>query len=145
MSFTYQLQKVLEIKEYEKAAAEKEFSDSVRSFEESAKELYAMLKRREELIDQTQQQIMQGMSIAFIQQNEQTISFLEQEIGKLQKITQKARREMQEKESFLTVKSVDLKKYERMKEIEFERYVEHEKQEEMKFLDEVSVNQFIRR
>lgn len=145
MSFQFTLQKVLEMKDYEKSDAELAFTDSVKEFEEIALNLYELMKRKETLIVENNRKLETGLSISMIQWNEQTIAFIQKEIDRLQKLTQKARKNMNEKERYLNFKSVDLKKYQKLKEIKFDEYLHHEKQEEQRFLDEISVQQFVRR
>lgn len=145
MSFKFTLQKVLEMKDYEKSDAELAYTDSVKKFEEIAMNLYELMKRKEKLTDENNKKLQTGLAISMIQWNEQTIAFIQKEIDDLQLMTQKARKKMNEKENFLNFKAVDLKKYQKMKEIKFEEYLENEKREEQRFLDEISVQQFVRR
>ncbi|MCR6096043.1 flagellar export protein FliJ [Salipaludibacillus agaradhaerens] len=145
MSFKFALQKVLEVKDFEKTDAERAYTESVEEFEGVATQLYELLKKKEELVEETEKKLLRGLAISSIQLNEQNISFLQTEINKLQLSTQKARQNMNEKEKFLLFKTVDLKKYEKMKKIKQAQYLENEKREELKFLDEVSIQQFVRR
>ncbi|MCR6107069.1 flagellar export protein FliJ [Salipaludibacillus agaradhaerens] len=145
MSFKFALQKVLEVKDFEKTDAERAYTESVEEFEGVATQLYELLKKKEELVEETEKKLIRGLAISSIQLNEQNISFLQTEINKLQLSTQKARQNMNEKEKFLLFKTVDLKKYEKMKKIKQAQYLENEKREELKFLDEVSIQQFVRR
>ncbi|MCR6111120.1 flagellar export protein FliJ [Bacillus sp. A301a_S52] len=145
MSFKFALQKVLEVKDFEKTDAERAYTESVEEFEGVATQLYELLKKKEKLIEETEKKLLRGLAISSIQLNEQNISFLQTEINKLQLSTQKARQNMNEKEKFLLFKTVDLKKYEKMKKMKQAQYLENEKREELKFLDEISIQQFVRR
>jgi flagellar FliJ protein len=145
MSFKFALQKVLEVKDFEKTDAERAYTESVEEFEGVATQLYELLKKKEEIVEETEKKLLRGLAISSIQLNEQNISFLQTEINKLQLSTQKARQNMNEKEKYLLFKTVDLKKYEKMKKIKQAQYLENEKREELKFLDEVSIQQFVRR
>ncbi|GEL06657.1 flagellar export protein FliJ [Salisediminibacterium halotolerans] len=145
MSFQFSLQKVLDVRDREKNEAEKSYHEAVEAFEQTATKLYEMLKRREELEHEKTRQLTEGLSIAGIQMTEQTLAYLQKEIARLEKETNQKRSKMQEKQKYLTVKTVDLKKYEKMKELKHEAFLAAEKSEEMKFLDEISVQQFVRR
>ncbi|WP_078576311.1 flagellar export protein FliJ [Salipaludibacillus agaradhaerens] len=145
MSFKFALQKVLEVKDFEKTDAERAYTESVEEFEGVATQLYELLKKKEEIVEETEKKLLRGLAISSIQLNEQNVSFLQTEINKLQLSTQKARQNMNEKEKYLLFKTVDLKKYEKMKKIKQAQYLENEKREELKFLDEVSIQQFVRR
>ncbi len=145
MSFQFALEKVLEVKDYEKSDAELAYTESVKHFEDVATKLYELLKRKEELTVANEKKLEQGLTISMIQMNEKTIAFLQQEINKLQLNTNEARKKMNEKERYLTYKAIDLKKYQKMKEIKHEQFTKNEHLEEQKFLDEISVQQFVRR
>ncbi|PYZ93145.1 flagellar export protein FliJ [Salipaludibacillus keqinensis] len=145
MSFQFTLEKVLEVKDFEKTDAELAYTESVKHFEGVATKLYELLKRKEELILANERKLEKGLTISMIQLNEETISYLQKEIDHLQVNTQEARKRMNEKERYLTFKSIDLKKYEKMKEIKKTQYIENEKRTEQRFLDEISVQQFVRR
>ncbi|WP_280768981.1 flagellar export protein FliJ [Salipaludibacillus daqingensis] len=145
MSFQFTLEKVLEVKDFEKSDAELAYTEAVKNFEDVATKLYNLLKRKEELIAANEKKLEKGLTISVIQLNEKTIAYLQKEIDRLQSNTQDARKKMNEKERYLTYKSIDLRKYEKMKEIKQQQYTENEKRTEQKFLDEVSVQQFVRR
>lgn len=145
MSFQYSLQKVMEYKDREKNDAQKYYSEAVEQFESVATRLYEALKQKEELIESQALKLQQGLPIAEIQQNEEILAHLQNEINSLQWQTQRARKVMSDREKMSITKSIDHKKYEKMKELQYEQYVEDEKREELKFLDEISVQQFVRR
>lgn len=145
MTFHFSMKKVLDVKEHEKASAENALSASIRTFEEIATMLYDLLKKKEDLIAKSEKDLITGMSVHYIQQREKNIAYLEQQIAHLQTKTQKARRDMTDKERLLLTKSVDVKKYSRMKEIQKDKYLLKEKAAEAQFLDEISVQQYVRR
>ncbi|WP_096189126.1 flagellar export protein FliJ [Evansella halocellulosilytica] len=145
MSFQFTLEKVLEVKEHEKSEAESKYTEAMKQFEDVATKLYHYMKEKEELEDYYNDKIQTGTSILAIQQTQQTISHLKREIDKLQYETQKARNRMNDQEQFLMFKSIDVKKYEKMKSRKYEQYIEAEKVKENKFLDEISVQQFLKR
>lgn len=145
MSFHYSLQKVMEYKNREKNDAQKHYSDAIEQFETIATKLYETLKQKEELMANQSQKLQQGLPISQIQQHEQMITYLQKEVDSLQWQTQRARKMMTDREKLLVSKSIDYKKYEKMKDMKYEQYVEDEKREETKILDEISVQRFVRR
>lgn len=145
MSFQYSLRKVLEVKENEKINAEQVYSEAVQRFEHAATMLYEKLRRKENLIEKSEQDLINGLSVHYIQQREKTVSFLEKEIEKLQHQTHEARRNMADKERFLFSKAIDVKKYQKMKEIEKDKYEVNIKTAERNFLDEIAVQQYVRK
>ncbi|CAM3751928.1 flagellar export protein FliJ [Alkalicoccus chagannorensis] len=145
MSTPFSLQKILDVKEHEKYLAETAYADSLETFEAKATELYEQLKRKEELEQRNREQIQAGTAIMQIQQTEKTLAFLEKQIEQLELQTKRARRDMTDKERFLQMKSIDVKKYERMKELEAEKTADQEKKDELHFLDDISLQQFVRK
>ena len=145
MAFDYALQKVLEYKEFEKSEAQGEYQNAIDDFEEIATELYQLLKQKEELLKSYDEKLQHGIPIATIQHIQETLQFLQQRIARLQTATQRARAQMNDKQKVLTVFAVDVKKYEKLKEKKRDIYKEKIKMEENKFLDEISVQQFMKR
>ncbi|MBB5172076.1 flagellar export protein FliJ [Texcoconibacillus texcoconensis] len=143
MTFQFSLQKVLEYKENEKLEAEQNYQNAMDSFENIATELYHVLKRKEELEESYEQRIKQGVPIADIQQIQDTLSHLYKKIDHLQKQTQSARDSMNKEHEILIDRSVDVKKYEKMKQRKYDQHRRDMLHEEMKQLDEISVQQFM--
>jgi flagellar FliJ protein len=67
------------------------------------------------------------------------------QIDRQQNFTQKARDNMNRKQEVLVVKSIEQKKYEKMKQIKREKYIEETKHQENLLMDEISVQQFMRK
>ncbi|MBU9720320.1 MULTISPECIES: flagellar export protein FliJ [Bacillaceae] len=145
MSFQFTLQKVLEMKEHNKMEAQLEYQDAMRKFEEVATELYHVLKKKEEILQTYEENIGKGVPISIIQQTEEALRFLQLQIDRLQESTHYARSSMNEKQQLLLTSTVDLKKYEKMKEKKFQQYEVEQKRFENKNLDEVSVQQYMNR
>ncbi|OIJ17836.1 flagellar export protein FliJ [Anaerobacillus alkalidiazotrophicus] len=145
MSFQYTLQKVLEVRENDKLVAEKEFAIATRQFEEAATRLYELLKKKEDYEKHYNNRIEAGIPIFQIQQSYSLLTRLQEQIDQLQYTTQKARENMNRKQNLLVEKSVELKKYEKMKQIKYEEYLEEEKRLENTLMDEISVQLFVKR
>ncbi|WP_096199362.1 flagellar export protein FliJ [Bacillus sp. FJAT-45350] len=145
MSFQYTLQKVLEIKERKKNEVEADYTEASSLFEKTATELYNLLKKKEDFEEGYKQQISQGISVNQLQQYETVLSRYQGEIERQQKSTQIARDKMHRKQDALVTMSIELKKYEKMKELKHQEYLEEVKREESKLMDEISVQQFANR
>ncbi|QOY34470.1 flagellar export protein FliJ [Anaerobacillus isosaccharinicus] len=145
MSFQFTLQKILEVRENDKLKAEKEFSQATRQFEEVATKLYELLKKKENHENDYYQRIESKIHVFEIQQSHSLLAQLQKQIDQLQYYTQKARDNMNRKQEQLVEKSIELKKYEKMKQIKYEFYVEETKRQENILMDEISVQQFINR
>ncbi|OIJ13163.1 flagellar export protein FliJ [Anaerobacillus alkalilacustris] len=145
MSFQYTLQKVLEVRENDKLVAEKEFAIATRQFEEVATRLYELLKKKEDYENHYNNRIEAGIPIFQIQQSYSLLTRLQEQIDQLQYTTQKARENMNRKQNLLVEKSIELKKYEKMKQIKYEEYLEEEKRLENTLMDEISIQLFVKR
>ncbi|MFA9558084.1 flagellar export protein FliJ [Evansella sp. AB-rgal1] len=145
MTFQFTLQKVLDVKEYEKNEAQVAYRDAMMNFEKVATQLYELLKQKEVLLSSYEDKLVQGLPIAFIQQTQKSLEYLQREIDRLQVQTQNARALMNERERRLTVTAVDVKKYEKMKERKLEIYLLDQREKENKFVDEISVQQYLKK
>ncbi len=89
--------------------------------------------------------MQQGTSIKAIRFQETIISRLENEILILQQQTQRARTMMQSKQRQLIDASVELKKYEKMKQRQHEQFLEESKRLEIIEMNELSIQAFVNR
>lgn len=145
MSFQFTLQKVLDVKEHEKNKAQTAYKRALENFEETATKLYHLLKSKEDLLEAYEKNIQDGVSIAKIQHTQETLTYLQKKIDQMQIETQRARAVMNEKQRILRNSYIDMKKYEKLKERKLESYKIEQRDLENKFLDEVSVQQYIKR
>ncbi len=135
----------MELKEREKVDAEAEYSFSVRHFEKVATDLYDLLKKKEEIESSARNQMSTGVSIFMLQQTENQLLRIQQGIVEYQRSTQIARSKMTEKQEQLITASVELKKYEKMKEQKFMEFQIEQKSIDSRQMDEISVQLFARR
>ncbi|MCD8501827.1 MAG: flagellar biosynthesis chaperone FliJ [Bacillaceae bacterium] len=142
MPFRFTLQKILDVKENEKIRAEKDFSEATRQFEEVATKLYTLLKKKEDYESTYYEKVGQGMIVSEIQQSHSLLEKLQRQIDQYQLFTQRARENMNRKQEVFLEKAVECKKYEKMKELRYEEYVEDGKRQEKILMDEISVQQF---
>lgn len=145
MSFQFTLQKILQVRENEKLNAEKEFTNATRQFEEVATKLYELLKKKENYEVNYYRKIETGIPIFEMQQIHTLLTKLQKQINQLQYFTQKARENMDRKQEQLVEKSIELKKYEKIKQKKYELYIEEIQRQENILMDEISVQQFINR
>lgn len=145
MSFRFTLQKILDVKENDKLKAEKDFTEATRQFEEVATKLYSLLKKKEDYEASYYLNVERGMVIFEIQQSHLLIEKLQRQIDQYQLYTQKARENMNRKQEVLVEKSIECKKYEKMKELKHEQFKDEVKRQEKLLMDEISVQQFLNR
>ncbi|MFA9456093.1 flagellar export protein FliJ [Halalkalibacter sp. AB-rgal2] len=145
MSFQYTLQKVLELKQSQKNEFEAAYKDATDHFEKVATQLYHLLKKKEGLEEMARNQLQQGTSIKAIQFQETTLSQLEKEILILQQQTQQARLKMVNRQDQLMNATVEMKKYEKIKQREHEQYKEESKRIELLEMNELSIQAYANR
>ncbi|WP_209122384.1 flagellar export protein FliJ [Alkalihalobacillus sp. BA299] len=145
MSFRYTLQKVLDIKEREKQASENEFSKATKQFEEMAIRLYDLLKKKEDLESSCQRQMNEGIPVHQLQQHQTLLMRLNMDIERQQHSTNLARNTMYQKQKDLVDASIELKKYEKMKEIKHAEYIEEQKRIDNMRMDEISLQLYVNR
>jgi flagellar FliJ protein len=142
MDFRFSLQQVLDVKENQKNEVEVEYNEAYRSFEMIAEKLYFVLQRQETIVEQNNQKLEGGTSIFDIQSFQKSVTALQNKIDEYQEMFQQARRVVEEKKDHLLDKSIDVKKYEKLKDIQFEQFRKKHKHAEMKMFDEVSTVRF---
>ncbi|KHF39778.1 flagellar export protein FliJ [Halalkalibacter okhensis] len=145
MSFQFTLQKVMQVREREKNKVQAEYQEAIGHFEKVATQLYELLKSKEDLEELSRNQIATGTSIYKLQQNQTKIMRLQQEILEKQRATQLAREKMTVKEQHLVTKTIEVKKYEKIKQLKQEQYKEEEKRKDLMQMDELSVQLFAKR
>lgn len=136
--YTYRFSKILNIQEQEKIQIEITYKESVKSFEEVATKLYEMLKKKENLIAYQNERLTFGASIDEVTHYAKFINSLEKTIEDLQKKVSQARVKMNWHQEKLLEKNIEVRKYEKMREKDFEAFqVEQERLENIR-LDELS-------
>lgn len=139
MTFQFRMDQVLDFKQHEQELTQKEFNDHQTQFEEIGYELYGILKKKELLQAEQNQRIQTGEQIKSIQQINIYIDQLDQRLKVLQVKLNNARETMNNTHERLITQTIDVKKYEKLKEKQFNRYQQHLYQEEMKHTDEIAV------
>ncbi|PSL51191.1 flagellar FliJ protein [Salsuginibacillus halophilus] len=142
MSFQYSLQKLLDLKQKEKDAAEQDYQASMDAFEETATRLYEYLKAKENVEADHEQMLQQGVAVMDLQMTETNLHRLKQEILKLQSETDAARDHMHKKHESMQEAHIEYKKYERMKAMEQEKHRHFLKKREEQEMDEIASQRF---
>ncbi|MGM8214469.1 flagellar export protein FliJ [Bacillaceae bacterium W0354] len=138
------LEKLYKIREREMNDAQQQFNRAIEHFEKVGQKLFDLLKTKEQTEEQIQQQMKKRMKIIQLNHYEIYHQTLENEEKDLQMKVHQARVNMNNKQQNLTYAHQELKKLEKMIEKKKEDINEQMKRVEMKFIDEVSVQQFIR-
>ncbi|MBQ0139897.1 MAG: flagellar export protein FliJ [Kurthia sp.] len=136
--YEYRFTPVMVIKEQEKSEAEMAYKQSVSVFEKVATALYDALKKKEDLLEFQQQKMQSGLSIVEMHNYANFLVSMEKKIAELQNKVMQARSKMDWFENKLIEVSLEYKKYEKMKERDFETFLKEEDRLEMIQLDEIS-------
>lgn len=144
MSNIIALRKIFDLRNDEKNQALLEQKQAVDQFEKVAKRLYEELKAKENAELTLNKMYEQSEIIMKIREQTLYIDALNTKINSLQKEVQIARNHMEQKQSKVTEKHVELKKVETMIEKREEEVKKEIETEEMKQLDEISLNRYIR-
>ncbi|WP_201261918.1 flagellar export protein FliJ [Metasolibacillus sp. FSL H7-0170] len=138
MQYTYRFEKILVVREQEKNESEIAYKESVRVFEEVATRLYDLLKKKEDLISFQQERLTIGASIDEISHYANFIDSMEKTIADVQEKVVQARSKMNWHEQKLLEKNLEVRKFEKMREKDFDAFREEQNRIEAKQLDELS-------
>lgn len=143
MSNLTTLIKIEQLRKDEKNQALLEQRKAVDQFEMIAKQLYEQLKTKERA-EATLTKYIQTEVIGKIREQTVYIDMLQQKVNVLQHKVQIARENMEQKQQIVTEKHIELKKIEKMIELRKERAKKEAALMEMKQMDEISLNRYIR-
>ncbi|MER2262371.1 MAG: flagellar export protein FliJ [Psychrobacillus sp.] len=142
VAYQYKFAKVLTVREQEKSETEIAYKESVNAFEKIATELYNLLKKRESTLDTQNDLLLSGLSIDGIHHYSNFLESLQKRIEVVQKEVVQARSKMNWYEEKLLEKSLEVRKFEKMKEKDFESFQQEQHRLEAIVLDEISSLKF---
>ncbi|QFF98534.1 flagellar export protein FliJ [Psychrobacillus glaciei] len=142
VAYQYKFAKVLTVREQEKTETEMAYKEAVMAFEKVATELYTLLKKKEDTTDDQNNHLIQGLSINHIHHYANYIEGLQKRIDKLQKEVIQARSKMHWFEERLLEKSLEVRKFEKIKEKDYELFQQEQQRLETIQLDEISSLKF---
>ena len=122
----------------EKTQTEMAYKEAVKTFEDVATKLYDMLKRKEDLITFQNERLTIGATVDEFNHYTRFIDSLEKTIDDLQKKVVQARVKMNWHEEKLLETNIEVKKFEKMREKDFEAFQTEQDRVEMIRLDELS-------
>ncbi len=120
-----------------------EYRQSVSEFETVAEKLYENMSKKELLEKDKESKLKCGMSVQEMRHYQQFVSNLENTIYHYQKLVIMKRNEMNEKQEQLTEKNIEVKKFEKMREKQFNMFALEDKAAEMREMDDISIKQFM--
>ena len=141
-AYHYRFEKVLTYREQEKSETEIEFKNAATEFETLATQLYDLLKKKEDVLEEQQERMTIGFTIDEMHHYAKFIASVEKKVAELQPQVMKARSKMTWFEDKLLEKSLEVKKFEKMKEKDREHHRAEMEQLEAIQLDEMSTLKF---
>lgn len=141
-AYNYRFEKVLNFREQEKTETESEYKVAVQAFEIVATELYELLKKKEDTLNEQQARLESGFTIDGIHYYARFLESLEKKIALVQQKVIQARSKMNWYENKLLERTIEVKKFEKMKENDREDYRAEMEHREAILLDELSTLKF---
>lgn len=138
MKYNYRFENILTVRDQEKKESEAAYKESVKAFEEVATRLYELLKKKEDLLEYQRQRLQIGASIDEISHYANFLTSMEKTITDVQQKVVQARSKMNWHEQKLLEKNLEVRKYEKMKEKDFEAFRVEQNRLETIMLDELS-------
>ncbi|MFD9624317.1 flagellar export protein FliJ [Peribacillus muralis] len=143
MIYQYKFEKILTIKQKEKTDTLAKYDAALKKFEEVAGKLYKLLKKKEELLEFQQEKLRNGLSIQEIRHHQIFMDNLEKLLSHCQQEVIESRYKMNVLRDALMERNIEVKKYEKMKENDFLKFLDVIKEAENKQMDEISIRQFL--
>jgi len=145
MAYNFRFDKILSLKESEKDKALSEYNEALQKFEQAAEKLYHYLKQKEDYEEIHKEKLQFGLSIHEIRHYQKFAANLERTINHYQQLVLQVRRQLEIKQAKLAELNIEVKKYEKIKEKHNEAYLQTLHSNETKFIDEISIQQYVNR
>ena len=143
MNYHYKFEKILTIKDKEKNDASSKYNEAVKKFEEIAEKLYRLLKKKEDMQNFQQVKLKEGLAVQEIRHYQAFMDNIEKLLERIQQEVMEARYRMNAYQETLIEKNIEVKKYEKIKEKDFDKFLDNIKELENKNMDDISIRQFI--
>ncbi|MEF3328527.1 flagellar export protein FliJ [Oceanobacillus oncorhynchi] len=138
------LAKIRDLHDNEKQVAQRAYAESQETFEKIARELYSLLKKKEIAESTFENAVQASTSIEKIKEQSAYIEKLTNQIQTVQLLVQRARNEMNSKQTKLSEAYIEYKKYDKMIDLKKEEAKAVLKKQEAAFMDEMSMQQYLR-
>ncbi|WP_152656394.1 flagellar export protein FliJ [Oceanobacillus sp. CFH 90083] len=138
------LTKIRDMHDNERQVAQKAYAESQETFERIAKELYNLLKKKEIAENSFENAIQASTSIERIKEQSAYIEKLTNQIQTVQVLVQRARNDMNSKQTKLSEAYMEFKKYDRIIDLKREKAQAVIRKQEADFMDEMSMQQYMR-
>jgi flagellar FliJ protein len=134
----FHLEKILNFQRSEKDSLENRYGQSVQFFEEVGKVLYNLLKKKEAVEAKHVKILKNGIQLYELQANQHYMDNLLRQIERAQLKLNHARNQMDDLKTVLLHKSIEVKKYEKLKERSSANFFQETKRLEQVDMDEIA-------
>jgi flagellar FliJ protein len=143
--FHFKFNRILSLKKREKDQALFAYQEALGKFEKAAGRLYELLKQKEDLEARQMEKLALGLPINEIRSYQDYIENLEKIIQRQQMVVINARTRMHLMQERLMEKNIEVKKFEKIRAKDAEKFFEQLKATENKNMDEVSIQTYLNR
>lgn len=143
MGFVYRLERVLKIAESEKKSLESEYHELFERFDLAARRLMQLLEQKKESETAMQKQMMQPVSIDLLRLKTAEADRLDHQISDQSLQYRRLKDRLERLKATLQAKSIEVKKYEKMRDRKKQAYRLEEKKTDRKQMDEAASVQVI--
>lgn len=145
MGFKFRFETLSRVRKIKEDMALQEFSKAQKKLQDLEGLKAEKLARRMSSVLELMSRMEKGIPARDIKTYTYYISLLEEEVEQIEQHMAKARKILEEKREELLKAKQEYKAMERLREIDFERYQEHESRLEMNFIDEIAIMRHGRR
>ncbi|TCP29186.1 flagellar FliJ protein [Scopulibacillus darangshiensis] len=142
MSFQFSFQKILHIADKEKKQLESEYQVVFGFYETLSNRLYSLMEQKESIQAAFRENLKSSLSIDAVQNQLNDISRLERMIDEQRIEYAQARERLEQFQLTLTEKTIQLKKYEKLKDHAWLEYKKDERKRDNKRMDELAAISF---
>lgn len=143
MPFEFSLQRLLNLTDGEKSQLEYEYGRVYNMLEAVAEKLLQLLNKRDQINDSLEEKIMkQGTPVSLLRKQRLYLDTLENLILEQQARYNEIRNELEKNKALLLEKSIEVKKFEKLKHREATVYRKNTNIRELRDLDEVASHKF---
>ncbi|WP_226578765.1 flagellar export protein FliJ [Halobacillus litoralis] len=137
-------EKIRDLRDREKLDKQRKYQSDMESFEMYAHQLYEALKKKEDAVNQFNDQLSKGaVEVQSFIHHQKHIQHLENVIQSLQPSVQHARVKMQQSQEALSNAHVEVKKFDKVIERKEDQQLQMLKDQEIQAMDELSLQQFL--
>ncbi|MFC4617344.1 flagellar export protein FliJ [Camelliibacillus cellulosilyticus] len=138
MAFNYRFERILNINENEKKQMERAYGELYDRLEQQGKKLIELMKRKDALENELEEQKRNAVTIFAIQDRLKAISAIGERIRLETEAYDRLKSRLEQSRAVLMDKSIEVKKYEKLKDIHFTAYRDQAKRSENRLMDEVA-------